>query len=261
VGHRSAGRESGLPENSIAALTYCRKLGLWGVECDILGTSDGNVIISHGTSDGSVNGLKVSEHTLSEIRAAGTLSNGEQIPTLEDFIRTVMVEGSTLRLLIDVKTPKVGDVLDTDSPINAVKRACSIISAMDAAKFCIMYSNNETVLGEMLPLCKTYGIAGCTNIWNPSKEKSNGVDYAIRCTATQMVYGPGRPETAKATFEEFESADMPLGVFHVDKEKYNDHSVYDDETVNLYLDNYPSLAFIETNYPKWLVEKLKNKYK
>lgn len=253
VGHRGAGAESGYPENSLASTEYCRRLGLWGMECDILLTSDDKVLVAHGTADGEVNELVVHEHTLAEIRAAGTLKNGEQVPVLEDLLNAVMVDGSTLRLLVDVKVPTNGE----DLAIAAFQRSCEIIDSLNARNFVIFScpAASSRLLEEMIIWCKAYRISfGTTMNLTPATYKSRQIPLAIKCTATSMAEGSG---TGSYTIKQFTDAGVPIGVFHVDKARYNDQSIYDEETVRIYLAAYPSLEFIETNYPAWLIGRLK----
>ena len=106
VAHRGGSAEAGTakyPDNSIASLSYAISLGCYASECDIYWTADNNVVVAHAANGCYVNNLKPWEHTLNELRAAGKLSNGELLPTLEEFI-DVVLEGGCTQLWIDVKT-------------------------------------------------------------------------------------------------------------------------------------------------------------
>ena len=102
VAHRGGATESGHPDNSLAGLKYALDLKVYAVECDIYATADNRVIVAHATQGCLVNGLKPWEHTYDELCAAGTLSNGERLPLLEDFLEEVMRAG-TSKLWLDVK--------------------------------------------------------------------------------------------------------------------------------------------------------------
>ena len=93
VAHRGGATESGHPDNSLAGLKYALDLKVYAVECDIYATADNRVIVAHATQGCLVNGLKPWEHTYDELCAAGTLSNGERLPLLEDFLEEVMRAG------------------------------------------------------------------------------------------------------------------------------------------------------------------------
>ena len=124
VAHRGGSRESGIPDNSRAGLKYTMSLKCYAMECDIYWTKDNNVIIGHATDTYYINGLRPWEHTLTEIRKAGVLKNGETIPILEDFLDIVQVEGNCTKLVLDIKNLD-GNL--TAYPIKAVQRACEII--------------------------------------------------------------------------------------------------------------------------------------
>ena len=105
VAHRGGSAEAGTakyPDNSIASLSYAISLGCYASECDIYWTADNNVVVAHAANGCYVNNLKPWEHTLDELRAAGKLSNGELLPTLEEFIDVALHAGTT-RLWLDVK--------------------------------------------------------------------------------------------------------------------------------------------------------------
>ena len=124
VAHRGGSAEAGTakyPDNSIASLSYAISLGCYASECDIYWTADNNVVVAHAANGCYVNNLKPWEHTLDELRAAGKLSNGELLPTLEEFIDVALHAGTT-RLWLDVKRIEVGGA--TSNTAESVK-ACS----------------------------------------------------------------------------------------------------------------------------------------
>ena len=100
VAHRGGSAEAGTakyPDNSIASLSYAISLGCYASECDIYWTADNNVVVAHAANGCYVNNLKPWEHTLDELRAAGKLSNGELLPTLEEFIDVALARRETDR--------------------------------------------------------------------------------------------------------------------------------------------------------------------
>lgn len=86
VAHRGGSTECGMPDNSKASLRYAMSLKLYGSECDIYWTKDNNVVIAHASDAYYINGLRPYEHTLTELRKRGKLKNGEELPTLEEFL-------------------------------------------------------------------------------------------------------------------------------------------------------------------------------
>ena len=51
---------------------------------------------------------------------------------------------------------------------------------------------------------------------------------------------------------------MEISVFNVDKQAGDGNAVYSDEAVAYYLSRYGDLRCICTNYPSWLLGKLKS---
>ena len=250
VAHRGGARESNLPDNSRAGLKYTMSLKCYAMECDIYWTKDNNVIIAHADDTYYINGLKPWEHTVTEIRKAGMLKNGESVPTLEDFLDIVQVEGNCTKLCLDIKNL---DNSLTQYPGNAVKRACEIIKERKAEKFCeFICTGNETVAATAANCMVVYGIpVGWMANKNPAGIKAKGYSWANLSAKSYMTpYGD-------RTIDEFLNAGMQISVFNIDKASGDGNAVYSDEDVNYYINRYKDLRFICTNYPKWMLSKLK----
>lgn len=109
VAHRGASADA--PENTVAAVTLAFAHGAHGVECDILRTSDGHVVLIHDKTTKRTTGVegKVEEMTLAQLQAldAGTWKSptfaGERIPTLEQALAVVP---SGRRLTVELKGGK-----------------------------------------------------------------------------------------------------------------------------------------------------------
>ena len=252
VAHRGGSRESGIPDNSRAGLKYTMSLKCYAMECDIYWTKDNKVIIGHATDTYYINGLRPWEHTLEEIRKAGVLKNGETIPTLEDFLDIVQVEGNCTKLVLDIKNLD-GNL--TAYPIKAVQRSCEIIKERKAEKFCeFICTGNETVAAAAANCMVVYGVpVGWMANKNPAGHKAKGFNWANLSAKSYMnPYGDG-----ERTIDEFKNAGMQISVFNIDKESGDGNAVYTDEAVNYYINRYADLRFICTNYPKWMLSKLK----
>ncbi|MBP5720858.1 MAG: glycerophosphodiester phosphodiesterase [Bacteroidales bacterium] len=251
VAHRGGSRESGAPDNSRASLRYSMDLKCYAMECDIYWTKDENVVIAHATDTYYINGLRPWEHTLLELRKAGKLKNGEELPTLEEFLDIVQVEGNCTKLCLDIKNLD-GNL--TAYPIKAVQRACEIIKKRKAEKFCeFICTGNETVAAAAANCMVVYGIpVGWMANKNPAGHKAKGFSWANLSAKSYMTpYGDG-----DRTIDEFKNAGMQISVFNIDRESGDGNAVYSAEAVNYYVNRYADLRFICTNYPKWLLSKL-----
>ena len=103
VAHRGGAAECNAPDNSLASLQYAIDQGCYASECDIYWTGDDNVVVAHADGNCRINGMHPWEHSLADLRAAGALSNGEQLPSLEDFINAVKDKDCCTRLWLDIK--------------------------------------------------------------------------------------------------------------------------------------------------------------
>ena len=251
VAHRGGSRETGMPDNSRAALKYTMSLKCYAMECDIYWTKDNNVVIAHADSDFKINGLTPWDHTLLELRKAGKLKNGEELPCLDDFLDIVQVKDNCTKLCLDIKN--LNSSL-TDYPIKAVRRACEIIKERKAEKFCeFICTGNETVARGAAACMTAYGIqVGWMANKAPSGHKAMGFTWANLSAASYMTPYGGGPRT----IDEFKNAGMQISVFNIDKASGDGNAVFSEEAVNYYVSRYSDLRFICTNYPDWLLKKL-----
>ena len=245
VAHRGGAKEAGdaVPDNSIASLDYAMGLGCYAAECDIYITGDGYVIVGHADSDGKINGLYPCETSLTKLRAAGTLSNGETIPTLEEYIGHAMKEGSCTRLWLDIKNVTSPSALPQHS-ISACRSACVIISDMKAEPWVeFICTGNETVMRSCVGFAREYGI----NIgWmaNRSAEEyaSLGYDWA-NMSVSNMT---DATHTGPRTIDEFSAAGVKLSVYNVDKAK----------NMRYYISHLDRMKAICTNNPALLLKEM-----
>jgi glycerophosphoryl diester phosphodiesterase len=99
IGHRGGGRNSerfGISENTLGMIKFAKKLGATGVEIDVFFTKDDKAIVFHDAtfSPRTVQGAyllgDVKNFTLTDIRRYVKLYYGEQVPTLEELLLTVV---------------------------------------------------------------------------------------------------------------------------------------------------------------------------
>lgn len=83
VAHRGAWKNTGAPQNSLAALKHSFEMGCGGTEFDINMTKDGILVINH---DADYLGKKIEDFTYAELNQT-KLKNGEDLPLLEEFFK------------------------------------------------------------------------------------------------------------------------------------------------------------------------------
>jgi glycerophosphoryl diester phosphodiesterase len=102
VAHRGAWKNTGAPQNSIAALKEAIKMGCDGSEFDVHMSADSVLFINH---DPHIQGLPI-ETTSSDVLAALKLTNGEPFPTLEAYLKEGIKQKQT-RLILEIKPSAV----------------------------------------------------------------------------------------------------------------------------------------------------------
>lgn len=111
---------AGAPQNSVAALVAAQALNIYGAEFDVWITTDGKVVLSH---DATINNITIENATYSQIKDI-TLSNGEKLPTLEDYLTQGKKDTST-KLILEIKSHSNTTNNDraVTAAVNAVKNA------------------------------------------------------------------------------------------------------------------------------------------
>ncbi len=82
VAHRGYWNTEGSAQNSVASLKKAHEIGCWGSEFDVWMTADGVCVLWH---DAEIDGKRVDSVNYADIRDK-KLSNGETLPTLEQFL-------------------------------------------------------------------------------------------------------------------------------------------------------------------------------
>lgn len=120
IAHRGAWKRNNLPENSIAALKQAFKLKCYGSEFDVHLTLDSIVVVNH---DPTFLGINISKSTYNQLLEK-KLSNGETIPTLENYLKTGLKQKKT-KLILEIKPQELGiqrDALLTEKVLQLVRK-------------------------------------------------------------------------------------------------------------------------------------------
>ena len=241
IAHRGGSAEAGkaaTPDNSIASLNYAMRLGCYASETDIYWTKDNKIVVAHDNS-GKINGLYPWEHTLAEIQAAGRLTNGEIVPSLEDYIRAVMVKGSKTKICLDIKSITKPTTHHPES-VKACQRACEIIAEMEAQNFCeFICSGYEDIVKHCAKYANAIGVdIGAMGQLAASKYKGWGYTWHNRDKGYDI---------SQSKLKSYIDAGMEVSVFTIDT----------DADWALISGHWKQLRGITTNYPKRMLEKTK----
>lgn len=254
VAHRGGSAECNAPDNSLASLRYAIEQGCYASECDIYWTKDDNVVVAHADGKCQINGMYPWEHTLAELRAAGALSNGEQLPSLADFIKEVKKETCCTCLQLDIKNITYPSTL-TEHAIAAARRSCEIVNEMGAKHFVMFVcTGNATVMKSAFVYAKEAGIPiGWMNNRSAGEYVALGYDWANLASTHMCAEAGGK---GVRTIDEFEKEGVALSIYNVDRQAGDGNAVYAPEAIDWYCVNAKRFKALSTNYPKWLIAKI-----
>ena len=252
VAHRGGSIEKGCPDNSIEALNYAIDLGCYASECDIYLTKDERVIVAHADKNDMINGLYPWDATYKEINSAGLLSNGEEIPLLENYLERV-VEAGTILLWLDIKSIFA---LPTDEADEISSRcaeiASRIIKEMKADNFVEFIVAKENILERTLAASDGSWPCGLMNPkLSPDYYKEKSYNWAN--FSTSAIFYKNGDIKGDYTIDDYTDKGIRVSVYNVDSE--DDRKWYAKRKKNLYA--------ITTNYPLALlktIEQIKIKY-
>ena len=254
VAHRGVCKEISAPDNSLASLRGAIALGLYGSECDIYWTKDDNVIIAHADSNCKINNLYPWENTVAELRRGGVLSNGEILPTLEEYIKVAALEGKCTKLILDIKNITAPSTISAATRaqycIKACKRAIEIAQSCGAEDWIeFICTGNETVMKGCAPLCESAKIAigWMANRTGAEYERLGaGCKYAYRWANLSLEHMNDGFSGGKRTIDEFVSRGIEFSCYNADT----------DQQMDYYSGQSHKLKSICTNYPKKLLRKM-----
>lgn len=173
IAHRGYWKTEGSAQNSIAALNKAAEAGVYGSEFDVQLTKDGVVVVNH---DDSIQGKIICETPyadLAEIR----LANGEQIPTLADYLKAGK-ELPNLQLILEIKPLPTKEAEDL-----AVKTAVEMVKEMQMEKQVEYISFSMNVCERLVEATPSSEIAYLGSKLSPAEIKAkgmSGIDYYFK---------------------------------------------------------------------------------
>lgn len=171
IAHRGAWKHTNTPQNSIAAFKEAIKMGCFGSEMDVQMTTDGYLVVNH---DNDFKGTVIQKSTLSEVRK-NKLSNGEEIPLLEDFLK-IMQKQSNLKLVIEIKNSITGK----QNAINTTRKIVDAVTRYKVASKVLYISFGWDICTELRRLQPGAIIKYLSDDKTPEQKKAAGlpgVDY------------------------------------------------------------------------------------
>lgn len=174
VAHRGAFKKNSFPENSIASLREAIRLKCAGSEFDVRMTLDDSLVINH---DPKYHGLDIEKSTYRQLTET-TLSNGEAIPTLREYLLSGMKDNKATRLVVEIKPSETSKergqivttkVLDIVTRLRASAMVCYISFDYDIVK----------TIHQLDPAAITQYLAGDRSPDQLKADGISGADYHI----------------------------------------------------------------------------------
>lgn len=228
IAHRGAFKNTGVPENSIAALKAAIQLGCGGSEFDIHMTADSVLVINH---DHTLQGVNIETSTYTTLLEK-TLSNGEKIPTLENYLKAGLGQTKT-KLIAEIKPSKVSK----ERSLLLAEKVVAMVKQLKADPQVVYISFDYDVLKKVRQLDAKAPLQYLNGDVTAAKLKADGIDADYHYSVFQK--DPNWIKNAKA-----------LGVL------VNAWTVNNASTMDSLLAQ--QIDFITTNEPELLLKKLSN---
>jgi len=228
VAHRGAWKKQNLPENSIASLKHAIELKCTGSEFDVRMTADGYLIINH---DPEYNKLPIEKTTYKELLAF-KLSNGEKLPTLQEFIETGIRKNTSTRLVCEIKPSEISK----ERGRMVAEKVVKMVHKLKAEPFLVYISFDYDILKKIIeldPKASTQYLAGDKSPEQLKADGISGADYY---------------------FSVFQSLPEWIGIAKKNNISLNAWTVNEQVEMDWLLAN--GFDYITTNEPELLMERM-----
>lgn len=212
IAHRGYWKKYGSAQNSITSLEEADKIKAFGSECDIWITTDHKMIVTHDSKfpkDGKM--YEIATSSYDDLKGA-LLSNGETLPTLDDYL-TVGKQCKHTKLILELKTHPSKElslllakqVLEKVKAYKLKKKVEYIAFSIDIAKEIIRLDPKAKVHylnGELSPKeLKQMGFAGLDYHINVYKKNPDWIDEAHKLGLKVNVWSVNDDETMRFFIE------------------------------------------------------------
>jgi beta-glucanase (GH16 family) len=171
IAHRGRWKNTGVPQNSIAALTSAISIGVSGSEFDIHMTSDSVLVINH---DPDFNGMSIAQ-TPYAVLAKHRLANGEPLPTFAAYLTEGMRQQHT-RLIAELKPSSLGK----KHSLKMAEKVIEEVRRVKAQAWMVYISFDYDVLKKLLvldPYARTQFLTGNASREQLLADGIEGADY------------------------------------------------------------------------------------
>lgn len=230
IAHRGAWKNTGVPENSIAALQHAIRMGCEGSEFDVHMSSDSVPFINH---DPTIFNLAIDQTPASELSEL-ILSNRETLPTLEEYLKEGITQNNT-KLILEIKASKLGK----ERSLALTDQVVKIVQELKAQAWVDYISFDYDVCLRVMELAPYANVAYLNGDKSPAElaqDNFYGLDYHYNVMQKNEHW---------------------IREAHEKKLTVNVWTVNDEDLMDWLLGH--NVEYITTNEPELLLQKVKEK--
>lgn len=229
ISHRGYWTAPNSAQNSLASFTKADSVGVFGSEIDVWLTADDKLIVNHDRVYKGTD-INMEKSTLKEITSI-VLPNGENIPTLDAYLRLVATKPNT-RLILEMKS--LSDLKREDLAAEKIIKALRKYNLLDRTDIIAFSINACLAFKKLMPDGRIFYLNGDLAPRSIKKLGLTGIDYSMSVLRKNPKW-----------VEQAHKEDLEVNVWTVDTE----------EDMRYFIDL--GVDYITTDYPERLQALLK----
>ena len=174
ISHRGYWTAPNSAQNSLASFTKADSVGVFGSEIDVWLTADDKLIVNHDRVYKGTD-INMEKSTLKEITSI-VLPNGENIPTLDAYLRLVATKPNT-RLILEMKS--LSDLKREDLAAEKIVKALRKYNLLDRTDIIAFSINACLAFKKLMPDGRIFYLNGDLAPRSIKKLGLTGIDYSI----------------------------------------------------------------------------------
>ena len=174
ISHRGYWTAPNSAQNSLASFTKADSVGVFGSEIDVWLTADDKLIVNHDRVYKGTD-INMEKSTLKEITSI-VLLNGENIPTLDAYLRLVATKPNT-RLILEMKS--LSDLKREDLAAEKIIKALRKYNLLDRTDIIAFSINACLAFKKLMPDGRIFYLNGDLAPRSIKKLGLTGIDYSM----------------------------------------------------------------------------------
>ena len=174
ISHRAYWTAPNSAQNSLASFTKADSVGVFGSEIDVWLTADDKLIVNHDRVYKGTD-INMEKSTLKEITSI-VLPNGENIPTLDAYLRLVAAKPDT-RLILEMKS--LSDLKREDLAAEKIVKALRKYNLLDRTDIIAFSINACLAFKKLMPDGRIFYLNGDLAPRSIKKLGLTGIDYSM----------------------------------------------------------------------------------